>query len=272
MALPPYWIWFPGLILLFSLSPRWRPVVWIALFAAVIMSAIAAVQPNDGETPGIPNPLGVEALRPFMDTLGSAEMLWLGLGVASAASLMVRFRRSRGIERQQIKWVVYAVVLMVAATLVNELARSYLPPILNEFLFIIVFEGLWIALAVAVLKYRLYNIDLLINRTLVYGSLTVFLAAVYVGSVVGLQGALRALTGQESQLAVVASTLFIDRRFYRMKYDAAKTLEAFFAKLRDEIDLDALSDDLVGVNTETMQPAHVSLWLWEPNRDTRRRA
>jgi hypothetical protein len=129
---------------------------------------------------------------------------------------------------------------------------------------------------VAISRYRLYEIDTLINRTLVYGSLTVLLAAVYVGSVVGLQGALRALTGQKSQLAVVASTLFIaalfnplrqriqsfiNRRFYRMNYDARKTLEAFSATLRDETDLDALSDDLVGVVRETMQPAHVSLWL-----------
>jgi len=133
-----------------------------------------------------------------------------------------------------------------------------------------------IALSVAVLRYRLYEIDLIINRTLVYGGLTAMLVGVYVGTIVVLQGVLRALTGHESQLAIVASTLvvaalfnplrrriqaFIDRRFYRRKYDAAKTLEAFSAKLRDETDLNALSDDLVGVVRETMQPTHVSLWL-----------
>jgi hypothetical protein len=129
---------------------------------------------------------------------------------------------------------------------------------------------------IAVLKYRLYDIDLLINRTLVYGALTALLVGVYVGSIVVLQGLLRALTGQESQLAIVASTLavaalfnplrrriqsFIDRRFYRRKYDARKTLEAFSAKLRDETDLETLNNELVGVVRETMQPAHVSLWL-----------
>jgi hypothetical protein len=141
---------------------------------------------------------------------------------------------------------------------------------------LLVLPSIPIATGIAILRYRLYDIDRIINRTLVYGSLTTMLAAVYLGSVVLLQYIFRALTSQGSTFAVVASTLviaalfnplrrgiqsFIDRRFYRRKYDARKTLEAFSAKLRDETDLDALSDDLVGVVRETMQPAHVSLWL-----------
>ncbi len=147
------------------------------------------------------------------------------------------------------------------------------------------FTGIPVAAGVAILRYRLYEIDILINRTLVYGSLTMMLVAVYAGSIVILQGFLRALSGQESQLAIVASTLavaalfaplrrrlqsFIDRRFYRRKYDARKTLEAFSAKLRDETDLDALNAELVGVVRETMQPAHIALWL-RPELPPRRR-
>ena len=155
------------------------------------------------------------------------------------------------------------------------------PPFWLELLFYVMllsFAGVPVAVGFAVLRYRLYDIDLLINRTLVYGALTATLALVYFGGVATIQAIFRALTGQEQQprLAVVVSTLviaalfnplrrriqsFIDRRFYRRKYDVTKTLETFSAKLREETDLDALSDDLVGVVRETMQPAHVSLWL-----------
>jgi hypothetical protein len=136
-----------------------------------------------------------------------------------------------------------------------------------------------LSVGVAMLRSGLFDIDVVINRALVYGSLTVLLASVYVGGVVGLQAVLRALTGQESTLAVVATTLaiaalfnplhrrvqaFVDRRFYRRKYDARKTLEAFSLKLRDETNLEALKSELVGVVGEAMQPAHASLWLRTP--------
>jgi hypothetical protein len=146
--------------------------------------------------------------------------------------------------------------------------------------------GLPVAAGIAILKYRLYEIDILINRTLVYGSLTVMLIALYFGVVVLLQSVFVALTGEQSTLAVVASTLliaalfnplrrriqsFIDRRFYRSKYDARKTLEAFSSKLRDETNLEALNAELVGVVRETMQPERVSLWLREPSARRGRR-
>jgi hypothetical protein len=155
------------------------------------------------------------------------------------------------------------------------------------------FAGIPVAVGIAVLRYRLYDIDVIINRTLVYGSLTATLIALYFGGIVVLQRLFVLLTGQQSTLAVVASTLliaalfnplrrriqsFIDRRFYRRKYDARKTLEAFTAKLRDETDFDALNAELVGVVNETIQPAHVSLWLrpdseqWEKRRAAIREA
>jgi hypothetical protein len=207
-------------------------------------------------------------------------------------SLILRYRRSLGERRQQIKWIAFAASfvgfgfvsamasgLIVLAFSPESWGSANTPPLWFDLLFSVVlvsFGGVPIAVGVAVLRYRLYDIDLLINRALVYGSLTVLLAATYFGGVVGLQAVVRSLTGQESTLAVVASTLaiaalfnplrrrvqgFVDRSFYRRKYDAAKTLEAFNSRLREETDLDALSSDVVGVVRRTMQPAHVSLWL-----------
>jgi hypothetical protein len=194
-------------------------------------------------------------------------------------SLLARWRRSGAVERLQLKWMMYACVLVGVTALVVELGIARLAPswyLPGTVVLSILILAIPVAIGVAMLRYRLYDIDVVINRTLVYSILTAMLAAVYVGSVVVLQALFNALTGGESQLAVVVSTLaiaalfnplrrrvqdFIDRRFYRKKYDAAKTLEAFSAKLRQETDLDALSDELVAVVRETMQPEYVSLWL-----------
>jgi hypothetical protein len=188
-------------------------------------------------------------------------------------------RRARGDVRQQIKWFASAAALtLVWILLFGQASLRGLPGIIVALSGLLVIASIPIATGIAILRYRLYDIDLIINRTLVYGSLTLMLALIYFGGVATTQAIFGALTGQEeqSQLAVVVSTLviaalfmplrrriqsFIDRRFYRRKYDARKTLEAFSTKLRDETDLEALSDDLVGVVRETMQPAHVSLWL-----------
>ena len=207
--------------------------------------------------------------------------------LASALNLVLRYRRSGGEEREQIKWIAFAasvVGLLYLITMVSSLTYSGPwgaagTPLwlgLLQQASLVSFTAVPITVGFAVLKYRLYDIDLLINRTLVYGSLTATLVVLYFGGIVVLQGVFVALTGEKSTLAIVASTLliaalftplrrriqsFIDRSFYHRRYDAAKTLEAFSAKLRDETDLDALNNDLVGVVRETMQPAHVSLWL-----------
>jgi hypothetical protein len=191
------------------------------------------------------------------------------------------------VERQQLKWFALAAVLggaFLVARLLGFLVGQLLSIVwlvgdtLWNLLDSATIIGLYLTVGVAILRYRLYDIDIIINRTLVYSLLTASLAAVYFGGVATTQATFRALTGQEQQpqLAVVLSTLliaalfnplrgriqsFIDKRFYRSKYDAAKTLEAFSARLRAETNLDALNDELVGVVRETMQPAHLSLWL-----------
>jgi hypothetical protein len=270
-------------------SPRWRPVVWVIAIVAAVAILATALEPGRLDAhPFVENPLGLggsfgEIVRLVTDV---TEVAAIGVFLVSLASMVVRLRRSRGRERLQLKWVAYAAVLTATCFATSFLA-TLLPGarIVADFFFLVGvagFTGIPVAASVAILRYRLYEIDILINRTLVYGSLTVMLVAVYAGSIVILQGFLRALTGQESQLAIVASTLavaalftplrrrlqsFIDRRFYRRKYDAKKTLEAFSAKLRDETNLDALNNELVGVVKETMQPAHVSLWL-RPDRSS----
>jgi hypothetical protein len=201
---------------------------------------------------------------------------------------VLRYRRSGGEERQQIKWIAFAASVVVVLYAIAMIASFVFPAEswttagsvwwLNLLTYAVLssFTLVPIAVGIAVLKSRLYEIDIIINRALVYVSLTVMLVALYLGGIVLLQRVFVAFTGQRSTLAVVASTLliaalfnplrrriqsFIDRRFYRRKYDARKTLDAFSTKLRNDSDLDALSDDLVGVVRETMQPAHVSLWL-----------
>src|SRR5918992_3520757 len=215
-----------------------------------------------------------------MNASKAVEAFMYALVVVGASSMLMRLRHAGSVERQQIKWFAYATVVVISGVILKNVVYPAVSVMwvwwVGLILTAVGVASSPVAMGLAIFRYRLYEIDLLINRTLVYGALTAMLVGVYVGSIVVLQGLLRALTGQESQLAIVASTLavaalfnplrrriqgLIDRRFYRSKYDAAKTLEAFSAKLRDETDLDTLSDDLVGVVREAMQPAHVSLWL-----------
>jgi hypothetical protein len=277
----------PLLLLLFPdgrpPSRRWRFLTWTVVATGTVLMIIGLLLPGrSGFVPG-QNPLGAGGVIGEVVTILAEVGVW-AIGAAiilSALSLVFRYRRATRIERQQIKWFLFAAGVLIGYFLLAD----YLPEPWNSLLSTVALTGLYVAVGVAILRYRLYNIDRIINRTLVYGPLTVSLAAVYFGGVATTQTLFRALAGQEQQpqLAIVVSTLviaalfnplrrriqsFIDRRFYRRKYDAAKTLEAFSAKLRDETDLDALNAELVGVVRETMQPAHVSLWL-RPDTDSK---
>jgi hypothetical protein len=280
----PAYLLFLYLFLLFPdgrpLSHRWRPLLWIVGIVVATSILVGAFYPGpiSGLEP-VRNPLGIEEAREIL--VFASELLFYlftALLLASAVSVYLRFRRGSGTERQQIKLLAYAAALLGVTALVGVVGDLLLGRPGWWFLLVIVaaFLGIPLSIGAAMLHYRLYEIDTLINRTLVYGALTMLLALVYFGGVTATQAIFRALTGSDSQLAVVVSTLaiaalfqplrrriqaFIDRRFYRRKYDARKTLEAFSAKLRDETDLEALDDDLIGVVRETMQPAHVSLWL-----------
>jgi hypothetical protein len=253
-------------------SARWRPVAWIAGANYLVGGVIGLLWgPLFGEFfPYAEPPFRLPDY--FVVEVAFAVFLYVNFALLalSAVSLVLRLRRAAGVERQQLKWFVYAVALF---------ALVFPPSIIvlrDGRLIVFLLPLVPAAAGIAILRYRLFDIDVVINRTLVYGALTVMLAAAYFATVVASQYVFRALTGQESQLAIVASTLtiaalfvplrrrvqgFVDRRFYRRKYDAAKTLEAFNARLREETDLDALSSDVVGVVRRTMQPAHVSLWL-----------
>jgi hypothetical protein len=261
-------------------SSRWRWLAWLSVLVTIAGAVWVALSPGViGSLGSIRNPLGIEGLPNGYEPVQT--IMTALLFVAAVSAFVQRLRRSRGIERQQIKWPAFTGVVAVSGGVLYDTAISEAIGLrwLEWAGFVILIAALVsfpISIGIAIVRYRLYEIDTLINRAFVYALLTAILAAVYFGAVIMLQRLFVALTGEKSTLAVVASTLviaalfnplrrriqsFIDRRFYRKKYDAAKTLEAFSAKLRDETDLDALSDDLVGVVRETMQPAHVSLWL-----------
>jgi hypothetical protein len=287
------WIWAPGfgIILVFlpllfpdghPPSRRWRGVAWLGGLSIGLICVLTSIVLWPERGPALLQLGGYageveewrSAVLDWVLRLGGPMLLLAGLG--AVISLVVRFRRARGDVRQQIKWFASAAALtLVWILLFGQASLRGLPGIIVALSGLLVIASIPVATGIAILRYRLYDIDLIINRTLVYGSLTVTLVALYFGGIVVLQRAFVLLTGQQSTLAVVASTLliaalftplrrrvqgFIDRRFYRRKYDARKILEAFSARLRDETNLDALSNDLIGVVNETMQPSHISLW------------
>jgi hypothetical protein len=283
------WVWVFGLGLVVFLdllfpngrlpSARWRWFAWFTAIALLPAAVLAAFSPGRILSSTLHNPLGIEGLP---NASKAVEAFMYALVVVGATSMLMRLRHAGSVERQQIKWFAYATVVVISGVILKNVVYPAVSVMwvwwVGLILTAVGVASSPVAMGLAIFRYRLYEIDLLINRTLVYGALTAMLVGVYVGSIVVLQGLLRALTGQEQQpqLAVVVSTLviaalfnplrrriqgFIDKRFYRRKYDVAKTLESFSAKLRDETDLEALNRELVGVVRETMQPAHVSLWL-----------
>jgi hypothetical protein len=280
------WMWTTGAIpvLTFGLllfpdghlpSRRWRPVAWLAGATLAMFTFGSAVHPEplfNHQT--IANPVGIEAARPLLRVLASlSQVCLLVVVVASAASILVRFRRARGLERQQLKWLAYAVVVATVALVLAS--RQWVGWAVAEVMALVAVGFIPVAIGIAILRYRLLDIDRLISRTLIYGLLTALLAGVYVTGVFIVGRLLDPATG-DSTLAVAASTLAVaalfqplrrrlqrqvDRRFNRSRYDAARTIEAFSGRLRDEIDLDSLSAELLSVVDQTMQPLQASLWL-----------
>jgi hypothetical protein len=284
-------------------SRRWRIVVWLTVLGAAMSALGVAFMPGILlHHSYVENPFAIAGViygklttYGFFGVSRLLGMTLLSTSILAALfSVILRLRHARGDDRQQIKWFLFAAVpLTVLGSLedLNTIVALFTTDFMFRPVYILYSLGLSVPVVyvevlalllvpvctyIAILRYNLYDIDVVINRTLVYGSLTATLVALYFGGIVVLQSVFVLLTGQRSTLAVVASTLliaalfnplrrriqsFIDRRFYRSKYDARKTLEAFSAQLREETDLNALSEDLVGVVRETMQPAHVSLWL-----------
>ena len=282
------WIWVPSigftttlLFLLFPdgrlLSRRWIPVAALGTLAGISLMLYALLEPGPiVEFPGVDNPFGVASAQDVF----AVGWLLLPLGaLLSAASLVVRYRRAGFEERLQLKWFASAAALFAAAITTGFFSSDAgISSTATELLVVVGATALPIAIGIAVFKHGLYEIDVIIRRTLIYGVLSGLLAGLYFGIVLALQQALSPVT-QGSELAVAGSTLtvaalfrparariqaLVDRRFYRSKVDAARTLEAFSARLRQEIDLDTLAAELRSAAQETMQPVHLSLWVRPP--------
>ena len=260
------------------LTPRWRYAVWFVVAGLVIAPFGSAFESGPlAGYPDIENPAAfppLEDIASIVDSVGQVTLAPIMLLLA-LASIVVRFRRSRGVERLQLKWVASAGSVMVAGFFFAFAATGTLLSDIGFLTGVVGFVLLPVAIAVAILRYRLFDIDRVISKTLVYAALSLVLGAAYVGLVLGGQALFSSFAGG-SNLAIAASTLvvaalflpvrsrvqrFVDRRFYRRRYDAERTLEGFGARLREQVELTALERDLKAVVTETMQPAHASVWL-----------
>jgi hypothetical protein len=293
MAWLTSWIWGPGtgllltyLLLLFPdgrlPSPRWRPVAWLSAVPIALVCGPIAILNWPLRGPALVQPGEFSVPEPGALALVSGIMatLLVGCGLACVVALVLRFRRSRGVERQQLKWFVFAGAITFTSWWVSDqLGVRGIEPPLAGLLYALVIAAIPVAAGIAILRYRLYDIDRLISRTLVYAALTVILGVVYAGMVLVLGQLFGGLAAEPPSWAVAGATLavaalfqparrriqdVVDRRFNRRKYDAAKTIEAFSARLREQLDLDTLSAELLGVVDQTMQPTTASLWLRPP--------
>jgi len=256
-------------------SRRWRPVAWAAVAALVLAALSSPLLPGPPADGLRPNPIAIPALEGVLRlAYNMASSVLFGVILAALVSLVARFRRATGSERQQLKWFAYGTALLLLLP-VAGLVGAELPDPAGNLVAAVIVSALPVAIGIAVLRYRLYDIDRLVNRTVVYGLLTVLLAGVYAGLVFALSELLNP-ADQQSALAVAASTLvvaalfqparrriqgLVDRRFNRRRYDATRTIEVFSARLRDQIELGTLSTELLAVVDQTVQPVQVSLWL-----------
>ena len=259
-------------------SRRWRLVAWCAALGIAGSLVTTGTKPGALEDfPGLANPYAIDSVVRTVGE-GLSALVVLCVLIASPLALIRRFRSAGYQQRQQIKWLVWAGALAAATIAIGTAAYDLLTPAVANAAIMLSILGLPVATGIGILRHRLYDVDVVINRTIVYGALTVTLAAGYLGSVLLLQLLLRPLT-QGSGPAVAVSTLavaalfrpvrsriqaVVDRRFFRRRYDAARTLEAFGGRLRDQLDLDALGNDLQAVVHDTLQPAHLTLWLRVP--------
>jgi hypothetical protein len=255
------------------LSPRWRPLIWLAVATSTLTAAASALSTVNfpDNVPFARHPMALVDADAVRLAYGALQVVQLGVLLLAGISLVVRLGRARGQERQQLKWFTY-VSAVGALAITGAVFVTDEPVIVAVFWF----PAVAVAIAVAIFKYRLYDIDRIINRTLVYGLLTALLGAVYVGLVLGLGQVFGGVTSDPPSWAVAAATLavaavfrparhriqqVVDRRFNRRRYNAAKTVEAFSGRLRHEIDLDTLSAELLAVVDQTMQPTRASVWL-----------
>jgi hypothetical protein len=284
------WVLFFIIILLFPdgrlPSPRWRPFAWgamaIALIAFIFNFRPEPITISQG-IPKVDNPLAIPALAALAPVWSVVQLLGIVTGMVCFLAPILRYRGAGGVERQQLKWLVVGAGFLIFSVAAFMLSRVLtLPPLLKSIIELMGSLGaavIPVVMTFAILRYRLYDIDLIIRRTLIYAVLTALLGGVYFAGVVLIQALLKPLTGAGNDLAVVATTLivaalflplrrrvqgFIDRRFFRGKYNAAQTIAAFGEHVRDEVELDKLTGRLVEVVDETMRPAHVSVWLRSP--------